>query len=342
MLHLYYHHNLLSYNTFHLSAYAHAFCKMTNQQQLYQICSLPEFSKDRVLWLGGGSNILFMTEHYSGLVVHIANKGIRALKQDEHHVYIEAQAGEIWHNFVNTTLAMGLSGLENLSLIPGTVGATPIQNIGAYGVEIKDVIHSVRCFDIDKQVFFELNNTDCYFAYRDSIFKHEGKNKYIIVSVVFKLNKQFNPNIHYGDLAHTLQVICHDRPITATDVAQAVCQIRRQKLPDPQVTGNVGSFYKNPIISATLAQKLLQSYPNMPYYPQENGQIKLAAGWLIDQCGFKGKNYGGAAVHEKQALVLINQNHATATDVQVLSDWICTEVQKKFGVTLYAEPNFII
>lgn len=332
--------NLQPYTTFRLPAYAAFYGELNHEDDLFEIFRLPEFHRDTVLWLGGGSNILFLQD-YPHLVIRLNNKGIREIKRENGKVWLQAQAGEIWHDFVQHTIALGLSGLENLSLIPGTVGASPVQNIGAYGVEVKQRIASVRCFDLEKQEFIELSNADCQFAYRESLFKQQGKGRYVITAVTFCLDEEFTPNLNYGDLAATVAQQCGKQEPTAQDVAHAVCHIRRSKLPDPAITGNVGSFYKNPIVSQAQADELLAKYPNMPHYPQTNGNVKLAAGWLIDQCGLKGKTIGGAAVHDKQALVLINQNQATAADVRALSELICATVAQQFGVALSPEPLWL-
>ena len=331
---------LAPHTTFGLPARAAHYIELTDSGDLPEICRLPEFDAATVCWLGGGSNVLFMQD-FPSLVVRMATRGIRELERTPDSVLLEAQAGENWHEFVQSSLHMGLGGLENLSLIPGTVGASPVQNIGAYGVEVKDRIHSVRCFDVQAQEWRELSNAECRFAYRDSIFKHEGRQRYVITSVVFRLDTQFVPNVKYGDLAQVLAEQCDGRAPTAQDVAQAVCAIRRSKLPDPAVLGNVGSFYKNPLVDAAHAQTLLAQYPQMPHYPQPDGRVKLAAGWLIDQCGLKGKTIGGAAVHDKQALVLVNKNRATAADVRALSDEICRIVAQRFAVDLQPEPVWL-
>ena len=331
---------LAPHTTFGLPARAAHYIELTDSGDLPEICRLPEFDAATVCWLGGGSNVLFMQD-FPSLVVRMATRGIRELERTPDSVLLEAQAGENWHGFVQSSLHMGLGGLENLSLIPGTVGASPVQNIGAYGVEVKDRIHSVRCFDVQTQEWRELSNAECRFAYRDSIFKHEGRQRYVITSVVFRLDTQFVPNVKYGDLAQVLAEQCGGRAPTAQDVAQAVCAIRRSKLPDPAVLGNVGSFYKNPLVDAAHAQMLLAQYPQMPHYPQPDGRVKLAAGWLIDQCGLKGKTIGGAAVHDKQALVLVNKNRATAADVRALSDEICRIVAQRFAVDLQPEPVWL-
>ena len=331
---------LAPHTTFGLPARAAHYIELTDSSDLPEICRLPEFDAATVCWLGGGSNVLFMQD-FPSLVVRMATRGIRELERTPDSVLLEAQAGENWHGFVQSSLHMGLGGLENLSLIPGTVGASPVQNIGAYGVEVKDRIHSVRCFDVQTQEWRELSNAECRFAYRDSIFKHEGRQRYVITSVVFRLDTQFVPNVKYGDLAQVLAEQCSGRTPTAQDVAHAVCTIRRSKLPDPAVLGNVGSFYKNPLVDAAHAQTLLAQYPQMPHYPQPDGRVKLAAGWLIDQCGLKGKTIGGAAVHDKQALVLVNKNRATAADVRALSDEICRIVAQRFAVDLQPEPVWL-
>ena len=331
---------LAPHTTFGLPARAAHYIELTDSGDLPEICRLPEFDAATVCWLGGGSNVLFMQD-FPSLVVRMATRGIRELERTPNSVLLEAQAGENWHGFVQSSLHMGLGGLENLSLIPGTVGASPVQNIGAYGVEVKDRIHSVHCFDVQSQEWRELSNAECRFAYRDSIFKHEGRQRYVITSVVFRLDTQFVPNVKYGDLAQVLAEQCSGRAPTAQDVAQAVCAIRRSKLPDPAVLGNVGSFYKNPLVDAAHAQMLLAQYPQMPHYPQPDGRVKLAAGWLIDQCGLKGKTIGGAAVHDKQALVLVNKNRATAADVRALSDEICRIVAQRFAVDLQPEPVWL-
>ncbi|WP_411710783.1 UDP-N-acetylmuramate dehydrogenase [Neisseria animaloris] len=332
--------DLTPFNTFGLKAAARDFAVLENESDLPDLVKLPAFDRHTVLWLGGGSNILLMQD-YDGLVVHMQNKGIRELFRSDGLVYIEAQAGEVWHDFVLKTLDMGLCGLENLSLIPGTVGASPVQNIGAYGVEVKDIIHSVRCFDLDTLSFVELSNADCCFSYRESLFKQQGKGRYVIVSVVFALKEHFTANARYGDLAAVLAEKCAGRAATAKDVSEAVCSIRASKLPDPKVLGNVGSFFKNPIVDHETAHRLLARYPDMPHYPQADGSVKLAAGWLIDQCLLKGYGIGGAAVHDKQALVLVNKHHASAQDVHRLAQHICRTVQQTFGVALHAEPNWL-
>lgn len=332
--------DLKALNTFGLPARAAFFTELDDAAQLPEICRLQVFDRETVLWLGGGSNVLFDGD-YGGLVVKMNNRGIREIRRENGSVWVEAQAGEVWHDFVRYTLAQGWNGLENLSLIPGSVGASPVQNIGAYGVEVKERIECVRCFDLDTQAFVELSNAECRFAYRESLFKQEGRGRYVICSVVFRLSEQFELKAGYGDLAAVLAERCGGREPTAEDVSEAVCSLRQSKLPDPKEWGNVGSFFKNPVVPAQQAAALLERYESMPRYPQPDGSVKLAAGWLIDQCGLKNFRCGGAAVHDKQALVLVNKGGAAAGDVRALQQHIQTAVAERFGVALEAEPNWL-
>lgn len=332
--------DLRPFNTFGLAARARRFAELTDAARLPDLCALPFFEREKVLWLGGGSNIILRGD-YPGLVARLANLGIRETRRAPGHVWLEAQAGENWHGFVRHTLALGLNGLENLSLIPGTVGASPVQNIGAYGVEAKDLIDTVNCYDLAEHRFVSLTNAECRFAYRDSLFKREGRGRYVITSVVFKLAERFTPRTAYGDLAAVLAASCPGREITAADVSDAVCRIRRAKLPDPARLGNAGSFFKNPAVPAAQAAALAAAHPAMPRYPQSDGTIKLAAGWLIEQCGLKGRSIGGAAVHDKQALVLVNTGRATAADVAALAALVQNTVAERFGVELESEPVWV-
>lgn len=332
--------DLRPFNTFGLAARARYFAELTDAARLPELCALPFFEREKVLWLGGGSNIILRGD-YPGLAVRLANRGIRETRRAPGHVWLEAQAGENWHGFVRHTLALGLNGLENLSLIPGTVGASPVQNIGAYGVEAKDLIDTVNCYDLAEHRFISLANADCRFAYRDSLFKREGCGRYVITSVVFKLAERFTPRTAYGDLADVLAASCPGREITAADVSDAVCRIRRAKLPDPALLGNAGSFFKNPAVPAGKAAALATAHPAMPRYPQSDGTVKLAAGWLIEQCGLKGRSIGGAAVHDKQALVLVNTGRATAADVAALAALVQNTVAERFGVELESEPVWV-
>jgi UDP-N-acetylmuramate dehydrogenase len=334
------HADLQSLNTFALPVRARWLVTLSDIAQLPDIMALPQFDRQSVLWLGGGSNILFCAD-YPALVVRMANRGIRLVADDGVRVVVEAAAGECWHEFVQYTLAQGWSGLENLSLIPGTVGAAPVQNIGAYGVEVQSCIEAVQCFDLDERQLRWLNRDECCFAYRDSIFKHGEQGRYVIVAVRFALSRSFTPQLHYGDLAQVAAELARGQTLTASMVAQAVCHIRQQKLPDPRVLGSAGSFFKNPVVPAALVTTLLNQYPALPHYPQSDGQMKLAAGWLIDQCGLKGYQLGGAAVHERQALVLVNKNQASAADVVALARYVQGCVAQRFQVQLEPEPVWL-
>lgn len=332
--------DLQALHTFGLPVRASALVTLTDGNQLKDVLTLPQYDVDNVLWLGGGSNILFCAD-YPGLVVRIANRGIRVVADDGEHVVVEAAAGENWHDFVQYTVTQGWCGLENLSLIPGTVGAAPVQNIGAYGVEVQSCIESVHSFDLLSGKWRWMSAKECCFAYRDSIFKHSEGKRYVITSVRFALSHRFVPQLQYGDLEQKVAHISKNQKLNAKIVAQAVCQIRRQKLPDPCVLGSAGSFFKNPIVKPQVAAVLLHQYPDLPHYPQPDGCIKLAAGWMIERCGLKGYQHGGAAVHDQQALVLVNKDHATAADVVALARYICDCVINHFQVQLEPEPVWL-
>jgi len=286
------------------------------------------------LVLGEGSNVLFL-EDFAGTVVLNRIQGIR-IQDDNEQWRLHVGAGENWHQLVKSTLEKGITGLENLALIPGMTGSAPIQNIGAYGVELKDVCDYVDVLNLHNGQTERLDCEACEFGYRDSIFKHRYQSGYVIVAVGFILPKQWQPVLTYGDLK-TLD------PLTASawDVYHAVCRMRQSKLPDPKVAGNVGSFFKNPVISAAQCRSLLAQFPAMPHYPMPDGETKLAAGWLIDQCQLKGYRIGGAAVHQQQALVLINADNATSEDIVALAKAVRARVGEKFDVWLEPEVRFI-
>lgn len=284
--------------------------------------------------LGEGSNVLFL-EDFAGTVVLNRIKGIDIQEQDDAWK-LHVGAGENWHALVEATLKKGIAGLENLALIPGMAGSAPIQNIGAYGVEFRDVCEYVDVLNLDTGATQRLHREECAFGYRDSIFKHQYQQGYAIVAVGLSLNKRWQPVLTYGDLTRL-----NPATVTAWEVFHAVCHMRQSKLPDPRVTGNVGSFFKNPLISLERAEKLKLACPDMPCYPQGNGEVKLAAGWLIDQCQLKGFRIGGAAVHQQQALVLINAEHATSQDIVALAKTVRERVGQKFDVWLEPEVRFI-
>lgn len=331
--------SLRDYNTFRVEARAQAYLQITSSDMLALIDSNAELDGLPRLVLGGGSNIV-LTGDFHGLVVHMCTQGIEIIRQDEHATYVRAAAGENWHRFVLWTLAQGLGGLENLSLIPGSVGAAPIQNIGAYGVELKDCFHALTAFDFESGELFRLDKAACEFGYRDSVFKHRLRDRMAIVDVTFALPNQWQPNTRYADVAQELAARGLTSP-SARDISDAVIAIRTRKLPDPHVIGNAGSFFKNPVVSAEQRDALLLQHPQLVSYAQADGSFKLAAGWLIDQCGWKGKRAGAAGVYEKQALVLVNRGGASGKDIVQLANAIQADVLARFGVRLEAEPIFI-
>ncbi len=328
--------SLRALNTFGIDAKASAYLQVTSVEDLRAVRSDPVLSTLRRLVLGGGSNLL-LTRDFDGLVLHMSNIGIAVTGEDEDSFYVTAQAGENWHAFVQWTLAHGYSGLENLSLIPGSVGAAPIQNIGAYGAELADFFHSLKAFDFQTGDILTLSLSDCRFAYRDSIFKQALRDRTVILEVTFMLPKRWQPNLRYAELAVELQTRGVLQP-TARDISEAVIAIRSRKLPDPAKVGNAGSFFKNPVVSAEQHARLLAQHPQLVSYPQADGSVKLAAGWLIDQCGWKGKSLGSAGVHDKQALVLVNRGGATGSQVAQLAERVRLDVEQKFGVILVIEP----
>ncbi|MYM36910.1 UDP-N-acetylmuramate dehydrogenase [Duganella sp. FT94W] len=328
--------SLQSLNTFGIDATARAYLHVTEKEHLLGVYADGAWVSLPKLVLGGGSNVL-LTGDFDGLVLHIGLQGKERVGDNAQHHLVRAAAGENWHAFVQWTLAQGLGGLENLSLIPGTVGAAPIQNIGAYGLEIKDVCHSVTVFDPHSGVTRALDAAACRFGYRDSVFKHEGRDL-IILDVTFALPKRWTPNLRYAELAAEPGMA--DAP-TPQQVADAVIAIRRRKLPDPAVIGNAGSFFKNPVVSGAQCAALLARFPTLVHHVQPDGSEKLAAGWLIDQCGWKGRNLGAAGVYPKQALVLVNNGGATGADVVALAKAIQADVQARYGVLLEPEPVFV-
>ncbi|NYE61210.1 UDP-N-acetylmuramate dehydrogenase [Duganella sp. 1224] len=326
-----------SLNTFGIAASARAYVRITETEQLLGVYADGDWAALPKLVLGGGSNVL-LTGDFDGLVLHIALQGKAVVGEENGRHLVRAAAGENWHAFVQWTLAQGIGGLENLSLIPGTVGAAPIQNIGAYGLEIKDVFHSVTVFDPRSGATRVLDGAACRFGYRDSVFKHEEGRHLIILDVTFALPTQWRPNLRYADLA--AEPGLGDAP-TPRQVADAVIAIRRRKLPDPALIGNAGSFFKNPVVPGAQCAALLARFPTLVHHAQPDGTEKLAAGWLIDQCGWKGRSLGAAGVYPKQALVLVNNGGASGADVVALARAIQADVQARYGVLLEPEPVFI-
>ena len=326
-------------NTFGVDARARAYLSVTSVSALQAVRRDAALMAMPRLVLGGGSNIL-LTRDFPGLVLHMQSKGMEIVGEDDAATYVRAAAGESWHGFVQWTLDHGLGGLENLSLIPGSVGAAPIQNIGAYGVEIKDRFHSLTLFDFETGDTRVLNRAECAFGYRDSIFKHALRDRAVVLDVTFALPKNWQPNIRYADVAQELATYGIDKP-TARQIGDAVIAIRTRKLPDPAVIGNAGSFFKNPVVTVAQRDALLQRYPQLVNYAQPDGSVKLAAGWLIDQCGWKGRTSGAAGVYEKQALVLVNHGSASGSEIAQLAQAIQSDVAQRFDVLLEPEPVYL-
>lgn len=331
--------SLKNYNTFGVEAYAKYLVEVNSVDEINHAIDFA-FSNDlKILVINGGSNILF-TQDWKGLVIKINLKGIELVVQDEFHAWVKVQSGENWDSFVRWTLEQNLGGLENLSLIPGNCGTAPMQNIGAYGVEIKDVLSELTALEISTRTLKRFSNSECHFGYRESIFKNELKNQYIIVDVTFKLSKNNHQiKTSYGAIQSELANLGIDAP-TIQDVSKAVVNIRQSKLPDPSKIGNSGSFFKNPVISDSHFQKLQMSYPSISGYPVQNG-TKVAAGWLIETAGWKGFREIDAGVHSKQALVLVNYGQATGKEIFNLSQKIIQDIQDKFEIELEREVNVI-
>lgn len=331
--------SLRAHNTFGIEAKAHACIQVTSSDMLRAIKDDETLSRLPRLVLGGGSNIL-LTNDFDGLVLLMCSKGIEIVDQDANATYVRAAAGENWHQFVQWTIAQGMGGLENLALIPGSVGAAPIQNIGAYGVEVKDCFHTLTAFDFETGQVIKLNKDTCAFGYRDSVFKHALRDRAIILDVTFALPRDWTPNLKYADVAQELAAHNITAP-TPHDISTAVINIRSRKLPDPAVIGNAGSFFKNPVVTKERRDALLSSFPQLVNYAQPDGNFKLAAGWLIDQCGWKGKSLGAAGVYARQALVLVNNGGASGHDIVQLAGRIQADVKARFDVVLEPEPVFI-
>jgi len=330
---------LRNLNTFGIEAYCKYYTEFDSIDNLKNILSHSLLKKNKKLILGGGSNILF-TQNFDGVVLKNNISGIEKIKEDENYVFIKVGAGVNWHSFVVYCIENNLAGVENLSLIPGNVGASPIQNIGAYGVEVKDVIESVHGVFIDDLNDFSLSNNECKFSYRESIFKHEFKNKTVITHVIYKLNKIPKFNTSYGAIEQELEKM-GVKTLSIKAISDAVCNIRRSKLPNPSEIGNAGSFFKNPTVDKATFENLKNQYPDIPNYQQADGSIKLAAAWLIEKCGWKGFRKDDYGVHKLQALVLVNYGNAKGGDIYRLSEDILLSVYEKFGIRLEREVNII-
>jgi len=326
-------------NTFGLESRAQSFEEVKSVDELSSILKDSSLKETQKFILGGGSNIL-LTKDIDALVIKISINGIQKIKETDDHVWLHAGAGEKWHDFVLYCVANDYAGVENLSLIPGTIGAAPMQNIGAYGVEVKDVIETVEAISYEDVEFRTFSKEECHFGYRESVFKHELKGKFIITGVVFRLNKIPVFHIEYGDIQKTLQEM-GVKTLSLKAISDAVINIRKSKLPDPAEIGNAGSFFKNPEIPEEQYNKLKTDFPALPGYPTSPSFVKVPAGWLIEQAGWKGYRDGAIGVHARQALVLVNYGGGSGEEIKLLSQKIQESVEDKFGIRLNAEVNFI-
>ncbi|MBK5342756.1 UDP-N-acetylmuramate dehydrogenase [Pseudomonas sp. TH49] len=328
--------SLKPFNSFGVDVRAQLFAEAHSDADVREALAYATAHDVPLLVIGGGSNLL-LTADIPALVLRMASRGIRLISDDGSRVVIEAEAGEPWHPFVQHTLALGFSGLENLSLIPGTVGAAPMQNIGAYGVEIKDVFAGLTALDRQTGELRDFSLEECNFAYRDSLFKQQP-GRWLILRVRFKLDRVAHLHLEYGPVRQRLTEQGIEQP-TPTDVSRAICSIRSEKLPDPAVLGNAGSFFKNPLVSAALVEQIKAQHPDLVAYAQADGQMKLAAGWLIERAGWKGFREADAGVHKLQALVLVNYGSATGLQLLDLAQRIQKDIAERFNVELEMEPN---
>lgn len=341
---LYTDYSLLPHNTFGIEAQTSCFIEYGSVSELHEALVLirTQYGHKPLLHIGGGSNLLFMSD-YDGVVLHSTITGIEMLEETEHTITLRVGAGMVWDDFVAWCVNHGYYGVENLSLIPGEVGASAVQNIGAYGVEAKDSIQRVETIELatGKERTFDVS--ECAFAYRQSLFKQaEWRGRLAVTYVVFRLSKCFTPNIEYGGIRKELERKGVDMlSLTAKDVREVIIEIRERKLPDPKVQGNAGSFFMNPVVERGVYVQLAEEYPQIPHYDVDDRHVKIPAGWLIEQCGWKGKSLGAAGVHDKQALVLVNRGGAVGSDVAALSDAVRADVKAKFRIDIHPEVNFI-
>lgn len=331
-------HSLKAYNTFHIDARVRYFMEYTQEEDLLTfLTGFPQWKTLDRFVLGGGSNLLPVS-NYEGLVIRPKLMGINQIAEDEHHVYLEVGAGEEWDNVVEFAVQHHLGGIENLSLIPGSVGAAAVQNIGAYGAEVCQVLQRVKGFHLQQLEKMELLASDCAYGYRDSIFKHELKEQFIIHSIVLRLDKEPKFNVGYGSLQEEIAAMGE---LNLRHIRQAIIKVRESKLPNPEHIGSAGSFFMNPVVNANKAKDLQQVYAGIPTYDAGNGNVKLAAGWLIDQCGWKGFRQGDAGVYEHQALVLVNYGQASGAEIAQLAKQIQQSVFEKFGVQIVPEVYYL-
>jgi len=331
------HISLLPYNTFGIDAKADYFVEYDSIADLQAVLQMDIVKQNRILHIGSGSNLLFLKD-FEGVVLHSAIKDITGTREDVDSAYLEVGSGVVWDDLVAYCVLNGLGGIENLSLIPGEVGASAVQNIGAYGVEVQDIILEVNAVEIETATVRTFSNEECHYGYRSSIFKNELKGKYIITSVLFRLDKKPKFKLNYQ---HLEEEVLKCGEVNLQTIRQTIIAVRESKLPDPKVLGNAGSFFMNPIIAKTLFVSLQEKYPNIPHYVVSETEEKVPAGWLIDQCGWKGKQIGRAGVHDKQALVLVNLGGATGAEIVHLAEQIQSSVKETFGIELRPEVNYI-
>lgn len=341
--------SLLAHNTFGIDAKCKRFLEYSSVEEAQQIVAGLTVADQPLLILGGGSNLL-LTGDYEGTVIHSAIKGIEVLDNETlaaaegenlknpDFVFLNCGSGEVFDDVVAYAVEHGYHGAENLSIIPGEVGASAVQNIGAYGVEAKDIIYKVEAVEIATGKVVVFDNQDCQYSYRQSRFKHEWKDKYLVTHVIYRLSKHFVPDLDYGNIRTSLTAKGIENP-TAQQLRDVIIEIRNAKLPDPKVQGNAGSFFMNPIVEKAKYEELAAQYPGMPHYTIDTGHEKIPAGWMIDQCGWKGKSLGRAGVHDKQALVLVNRGGATGQEIVSLCETIRKDVKQKFGIDIHPEVN---
>lgn len=325
--------SLKSHNSFAVEVTCQYLAKLDQVDELTEILAQKQFRDLPLLILGSGSNLLFR-KNFQGLVAVVSNRGIELIEEDNDHYYVKAAAGENWHQFVQYCIRQGWSGLENLSLIPGTVGAAPMQNIGAYGVELADRLHKVSAIDLESREHLGFSRDDCQFAYRDSLFKRQ-RGRYCIKDITVKLPKDPQWVLDYAGIRESMD---EAKEINARHISEAVCRLRRSKLPDPEVLGNAGSFFKNPVVDAAQHEQLHSHAENIPSWETDAGQYKLSAAWLIEQCGWKGKRQGDAGIYDKHALVLVNHGTASGEQLWQLAETVIKAVEDRFAITLEPEP----
>jgi UDP-N-acetylmuramate dehydrogenase len=331
--------DLKSYNTLNISVCARSFAAVKTKRELKELLAHPETDIDTLFVIGGGSNILF-TGDYNGLILHVEIRGKEILRETDEYVWLKIGAGENWHQTVRYCVERGWGGIENLSLIPGTVGAAPIQNIGAYGVELEEVFEWLEAVNLETAEVKRFEKKECRFGYRDSIFKHKLKGKYVITDVVLKLSRHPKLNTSYGAIQAELKARGIEEP-TIGDISDIVIDIRNRKLPDPEVLGNAGSFFKNPVVNKDVYRRIKNDHPNVPGYPAKDNEIKIPAGWLIEKAGWKGKMVGKAGTYEQQALVIVNHGGATGKEILKLAKKISKSVKKQFGISIVPEVNIV-